>query len=154
MNHAQLYSEELITTCLSTIKNQLTKIVYPFVEASSDLGNQTSPLLRYLHQNYAPSVREHRRQLSEIFQAITSVLPQITNLVCAGTVVMSDSIIIQTVYIAIGPFFVVESGSEGDTKGKKQSVVLSTLGNSAMRGLRLDALSLIRNVSSHHEKTG
>lgn len=60
---------------------------------------------------------------------------------------MSDSIIIQTVYIGIGPFFVVESGIEGDTKGKKQNVVLSTLGNSSMRGLRLDALSLIRNVS-------
>lgn len=60
---------------------------------------------------------------------------------------MSDAIIIQTVYIAIGPFFVVESGIEGDVKGKKQNAVLSTLGNSAMRGLRLDALSLIRNVS-------
>lgn len=60
---------------------------------------------------------------------------------------MSDAIIIQTVYIAIGPFFIVESGADGDTKGKKQNVVLSTLGSSAMRGLRLDALSLIRNVS-------
>lgn len=62
---------------------------------------------------------------------------------------MSDAIIIQTVYIAIGPFFVVESGTDGDAKGKKQNIVLSTLGNSAMRGLRLDALSLIRNVSHH-----
>lgn len=60
---------------------------------------------------------------------------------------MSDSIIIQAVYIAIGPFFVVESGGDGDSKGKKDTVVLSTLGKSAMRGLRLDALSLIRSVS-------
>lgn len=59
---------------------------------------------------------------------------------------MSDSIIIQAVYIAIGPFFVVDSG-EGDTKGKKDSVVLNTFGKSAMRGLRLDALALIRSVS-------
>jgi len=76
-------------------------------------------------------------------------MPRITNLVCAETVVMSDAIIIQTVYIAIGPFFVVESGIDGDAKGKKQNVVLSTLGNSAMRGLRLDALSVVRNVSLH-----
>lgn len=64
---------------------------------------------------------------------------------------MSDAIVIQTVYIAIGPFFVVESGTDNDTKGKKQSVVFNTLGSSAMRGLRLDAMSLIRNVccSSH-----
>lgn len=115
---------------------------------ASDLGNsQTSPLLQHLHKSTSSDVREHRRQLSEIFQALTSVMPRITNLVCAGTVMMSDSIIIQTVYIGIGPFFVVESGIEGDTKGKKQNVVLSTLGNSSMRGLRLDALSLIRNVS-------
>ena len=59
---------------------------------------------------------------------------------------MSDAIIIQAVYIAIGPFFVVES-SDSDTKGKRENVVLSTLGNSAMRGLRLDALSIIRSVS-------
>ena len=59
---------------------------------------------------------------------------------------MSDAIIIQAVYIAIGPFFVVET-AESDTKGKRENVVLSTLGNSAMRGLRLDALSIIRSVS-------
>ena len=122
-------------------------MVYPFVEAS-DLGNcQISPLLQHLHKNTTPDVRENRRQLSEIFQVLTSVMPRITNFVCTGTVMMSDSIIIQTVYIGIGPFFVVESGVEGDSKSKKQNVVLSTLGNSAMRGLRLDALSLIRNVS-------
>lgn len=63
---------------------------------------------------------------------------------------MSDSIIIQGVYIAIGPFFVVEAGADGEGKGKKDnaSVIHSTLGSSAMRGLRLDALSLIRSVRS------
>ena len=122
-------------------------MVYPFVEASYLGNSQLSPLLQHLHKNITPDIRENRRQLSEIFQALTSVMPRIANLVCAGTVMMSDSIIIQTVYIGIGPFFVVESGVEGDSKSKKQNVVLSTLGNSAMRGLRLDALSLIRNVS-------
>ena len=28
-----MYSEELITTCLNTIKNHLTKIIYPFIES-------------------------------------------------------------------------------------------------------------------------
>lgn len=59
---------------------------------------------------------------------------------------MSDSIIIQVVYIAIGPFFVVDGGGDGDGKGKKDNLVIKTLGKSAMRGLRLDALSLIRSV--------
>ena len=61
---------------------------------------------------------------------------------------MSESIIIQAVYIAIGPFFVVEG--EGEGKGKKATApsnIVAALGGSAMRGLRLDALSLIRSVS-------
>ncbi|KAI0064180.1 hypothetical protein BV25DRAFT_1934347 [Artomyces pyxidatus] len=145
----QVYSEELITTCLGAIKNQLNKVIYPFVEAPSDAA-QSSPLLRYISKMSSHDVKDRRRQLAETFQALSSVLPRINNLVCAGTLVMSDSIIIQAVYIAIGPFFVVESdGSEG--KGKKENVVLSTLGQSAMRGLRLEALSLIRSIFGNHE---
>ena len=60
---------------------------------------------------------------------------------------MSDSIIIQAVYIAIGPFFVVEAGTDGDSKVKKDSVILNTFGKSAMRGLRLDCLGLLRGAS-------
>jgi cohesin loading factor subunit SCC2 len=62
---------------------------------------------------------------------------------------MSDAITIQAVYIAIGPFFVVESGSAAGNKDKA-SLVLSALGgNSAFRGLRLSALSLIRSVREY-----
>ncbi|KAG6372819.1 sister chromatid cohesion C-terminus-domain-containing protein [Boletus reticuloceps] len=141
----QLYSEELITTCLSTVKNQLTMVVYPFVEGTGVSG-ATSPqlncILRYTHS----SCGELRRLLTELFQALAAALPRINSLFSADGVSMSDAIIIQAVYIAIGPFFVVES-AESDTKGKRENVVLSTLGNSAMRGLRLDALSIIRSVS-------
>ncbi|KAA1473731.1 hypothetical protein DENSPDRAFT_882264 [Dentipellis sp. KUC8613] len=146
----QVYSEELITSCFATIKNQLSRIIYPFVEATAaDLG-QAPPLLRYLAKPGSYEPREHRRQLAETFQALSSVLPRMNNLICADTVVMSDSIIIQAVYIAIGPFFVVEEGDERG-KGKKENVVLNTLGHSAMRGLRLDALSLIRSIFANHE---
>lgn len=72
---------------------------------------------------------------------------------------MSEALIIQAVYISIDPFFVVESfGEEGASKGgsatpskrkekEREGVVSKTLGKSAMRGLRLDALALIRSVS-------
>ncbi|OCH92592.1 hypothetical protein OBBRIDRAFT_791042 [Obba rivulosa] len=144
----QLYSEELITSCLRTVKNQLTRVVYPFVEASSDVYGHAPLILRHIVQ---PSSRNssHRRQLAEIFQALSAVIPRINDLIYAQTMAMSEGIIIQAVYIAIGPFFVVENGDEG--KGKRENAVLSTLGNSAMRGLRLDALSLIRNIFASHE---
>ncbi|RDB15317.1 Protein rad9 [Hypsizygus marmoreus] len=161
----QLYSEELITACLSTIKNQLTKIVYPFVEASTELSsgpnsaiaNSISPFLRYLILD--SSSASHRRQLSEMFQALSAVLPGIDTLVNAESVAMSDTIIIQAVYIAIGPFFVVENVGDGESgprakkgdKGAEANVVLKTFGKSAMRGLRLDALALIRSIFANHE---
>ncbi|KAI6027546.1 hypothetical protein BKA83DRAFT_4230505 [Pisolithus microcarpus] len=129
----QLYSEELITTCLTTIKNQLTMIVYPFVEGSG-MGTSTSP---QLHSS-SSRLSLPRFRVSTLFSAQTGLI-------------MSDAIIIQAVYIAIGPFFVVESVQEGDTKGKKENAVLSTLGSSAIRGLRLDALSIIRSVFAIHE---
>lgn len=133
----QVYSEELITACLGAVKNQLERIVYPFIE-----GSDTSVLLQHVSKHE----KTHRTQIAEVFQVLTSVLPRINNLFCADTVTMSDSIIIQGVFIAIGPFFVTEVGAF-DGKGKKESLVLNTLGQTAMRGLRLEALSLIRSVS-------
>jgi cohesin loading factor subunit SCC2 len=133
----QVYSEELITACLGAVKNQLERIVYPFVESSD-----TSSLLQHVSRHE----KAHRAQIAEVFQALTSMLPRISNLVCADTVSMSDVIIIQGVYIAIGPFFVAEVGAN-DSKGKKENFVVNTLGQTAMRGLRLEALSLIRSVS-------
>ncbi|KIJ60270.1 hypothetical protein HYDPIDRAFT_32393 [Hydnomerulius pinastri MD-312] len=145
----QLYSEELITTCLSTVKNQLTMIVYPFVEGIG-AGGSASLQLTCLHRYTHTSCGELRKLLSELFQALSAALPRINTLFSADGIMMSDAIIIQAVYIAIGPFFVVES-AESDTKGKKENVVLNTLGSSAMRGLRLDALSIIRSVFANHE---
>jgi cohesin loading factor subunit SCC2 len=133
----QVYSEELIMACLGAIKNQLDRIVYPFVENSDN-----SALLLHVSRHE----KAHRAQIAEVFQVLASVLPRINNLVCADTVTMSDSIIIQEVYIAIGPFFVTEVGAT-DSKGKKENSVMNTLGQTAMRGLRLEALSLIRSVS-------
>ena len=133
----QVYSEELITACLGAVKNQLERIVYPFVESLD-----TSALLMHVSRHE----KAHRAQIAEVFQALASVLPRISNLVCADTVSMSDSIIIQGVYIAIGPFFVAEVGAN-EGKGKKENFVVNTLGQTAMRGLRLEALSLIRSVS-------
>jgi cohesin loading factor subunit SCC2 len=137
-------------TCLNAIKNQLMKILYPFVEAFVEFGITTNanPLLQNVVKNHYGSSVGHRQQLAELFQALSAVIPRINNLVCAENVAMSDTIIISAVYIAIGPFFVVDAGGDADSKSKKDNGVIKTLGKSAMRGLRLDALSLIRSVRS------
>lgn len=143
----QLYSEDLITSCLAAVKNQLTKVIYPFVETSSaGVQGNTSALMHNIisissHSRFDTS--SHRRLIGELFQAVSAVFPRINNLVNADVVAMSDSIIIPAVYIAIGPFFVVDNGQP-----------LNLLGNSSMRGLRMDALSLIRSVRFLNAHTG
>jgi cohesin loading factor subunit SCC2 len=90
--------------------------------------------------------------ISEIFQALVSIVPRIDSLVARVDLAMSDALTIQSVYIAIGPFFVAEPVAEG--KNAKDSVALTTFGGpTALRGLRLSALSLVRSVcgcSSNH----
>jgi len=119
-------------------------IVYPFVEGTA-IGTSVSPQLQCIHRYTHSGCADLRRLMSELFQALSAGLPRVNSLFSADGIMMSDAIIIQAVYIAIGPFFVVES-HESDLKGKKENAVLSTLGSSAMRGLRLDALSIIRSV--------
>lgn len=120
--------------------------MYPFVEAATDLYGQVPPILRTMTQTNSTETQEHRGLIAEIFQILSSVIPRINNLIRAEFISLSDVIIIQAVYIAIGPFFVMEPTAP-DSKGKKSSVVHNTLGNSAMKGLRLDTLTLIRSVS-------
>ncbi|KAF8889236.1 hypothetical protein CPB85DRAFT_1441418 [Mucidula mucida] len=142
----QLYSEELITSCLQTVKNQLNQVIYPFVEATPETAN---PLLAHVMKD-----QNCNKIMQEIFQTLSAAMPRINSLVNAESVSMSDSIIISAVYIAIGPFFVVEAGGEegrGKNKGN-ENVVIRTFGKSAMRGLRLDALTLIRSIFASHEE--
>jgi cohesin loading factor subunit SCC2 len=143
----QLYSEELITSCLLAVKNQLTRIIYPFMEAAP--GDVLPALLQHLMQRGTPvsqACQGHRSQLTELFLAVSAAFPRMQKMVDADSVAMSDAIVIQAVFIAIGPFFVVEGEPETGGKNKKDNAVLNTLGPSAIRGLRLEALSLIRSV--------
>ncbi|KAF9267598.1 hypothetical protein L218DRAFT_955463 [Marasmius fiardii PR-910] len=152
----QLYSEEIITSCLNSVKNQLTKVIYPFVECCSET-NLTSvlstSLLYHVVKHTSPHLQNHRKLLGEMFQALSAILPKINVLVSAESVAMSDSIVIQAVYIAIGPFFVDGDGTHGEGKGKKEKegLVVKTFGKSALRGLRLHALSLIREIFANRE---
>lgn len=140
------------------MKNSLTKIIYPFIESSPTHQSNTSSLLQHIIKHFPSSqssplnTLSHRRYIGEVFQAVAAVIPRLSYLLGAEVVSMSDSIIIQAVYIATGPFFVVENGAESEGKGKKDSfnsVISNTIGSSALRGLRLDALSLIRNVRTN-----
>ena len=105
-------------------------------------------ILLHVARDSAIAPNTSRAVVGEIFQSLNSIFPRINTLIGRSGVAMSEQIIIQAVYIAIGPFFVVEAEGEGKTKkGSHANSAIATLGGPAMRALRLDALALIRSVS-------
>ncbi|CCO30647.1 Protein rad9 AltName: Full=SCC2 homolog [Rhizoctonia solani AG-1 IB] len=137
----QFYSEDLINSCLSVVKSQLASIIYPYVETSSDIHGTSGFAI------------QHRKLLGEIFQTLNAVLPRITALANHG---ISETMVIQAVFIGIGPFFVVEAVSEKGTKADKKNgsrvQVLDVLGGpTSMRGLRLTALGLVRALFAAYD---
>ncbi|ELU38190.1 proline-rich protein Rad9 [Rhizoctonia solani AG-1 IA] len=123
------------------VKSQLSSIIYPYVETSSDVHG-TSDL-----------AVQHRKLLGDIFQTLNAVLPRITALANHG---ISETMVIQAVFIGIGPFFVVEVVSERASKADKKNgnriQVLDVLGGpTSMRGLRLTALGLVRALFAAYE---
>ncbi|CAE6465375.1 unnamed protein product [Rhizoctonia solani] len=149
----QLYSEDLINSCLSVVKSQLSSIIYPYVETSSDVHGHSPPLLLYVAQGTSDLAIQHRKLLGEIFQTLNAVLPRITALANHG---ISETMVIQAVFIGIGPFFVVEVVSEKGLKADKKNggriQVLDILGGpTSMRGLRLTALGLVRALFAAYE---
>ncbi|KAG9095820.1 Sister chromatid cohesion protein 2 [Ceratobasidium sp. UAMH 11750] len=152
----QLYSEDLITSCLAAVKNQLSNIIYPYVETASDVHGHSPQLLLHVAQSTSSSAVDHRNLLGEIFRALNAVLPRITALANRG---ISETMVIQAAFIGIGPFFVVEVTNEksskasgGDKKNGGRIQVLDALGGStSMRGLRLTALGLVRALFASYE---
>ncbi|KAG8683687.1 Sister chromatid cohesion protein 2, partial [Ceratobasidium sp. 395] len=152
----QLYSEDLITSCLAAVKNQLSNIIYPYVETASDVHGHSPPLLLHVAQNSSSSAVDHRNLLGEIFRALNAVLPRIIALANHG---ISETMVIQAAFIGIGPFFVVEvthekssKSSAADKKNSGRIQVLDALGGStSMRGLRLTALGLVRALFANYE---
>lgn len=148
--HAGLLSEELLSACLGAIKASLEKVVYPFVEACAH--HELNPVLVALANTKSSDAEKVRRVIGEAFMGASAALPRITSLVNStdkgGQSVLSEGLIISSVYVAIAPFFVASAEEDGERgKGKERETVLTrTLGKSAMRSLRLDALGLIRSV--------
>ncbi|CAI2165749.1 3087_t:CDS:10 [Funneliformis geosporum] len=85
----QLYPEDLITSSLNLVKNQLGGIIYRFLELSTS-NEESSRML--------PIITTYLKKLYDLMQQEE----------------LSDSIVITVSFIAIGPFFVDSSGGGGN----------------------------------------
>ncbi|KAH8818805.1 sister chromatid cohesion C-terminus-domain-containing protein [Flagelloscypha sp. PMI_526] len=157
--HPDLLSEELLGACLGAVKNALERVTDPFIEACSPHAahnelNRAVVSLASKQSAKSSEVEKARAVVADTFHSVSSALPRITSLVnSSGPSTLSENLIITAVYIAIGPFFVAAPEEESEKgKGKdKESVLSKTLGRNPMRGLRLEALGLIRSIFSHHQ---
>jgi cohesin loading factor subunit SCC2 len=83
--------------------------------------------------------------LNAVSQSLMSALPRLTHLISRADLALSDSLVIQTVYTAVGPFFVVEPAVK---RGK--AIGGGEAGLAVMKGLRMEALGCLRGVSQGH----
>lgn len=98
--------------------------------ANSKKGKLSMPLSPYFHNV----------TISAIAQSICSTLPRLTSMVSRESFAFSESLIIQIVYLAKEPLFVVDPGAK--KKSEKEGMAIA-------KTLRMEALSLLRGVSWH-----
>lgn len=169
-----LVSEDLIRYCVDALKVSLEKTLLPFVEAcgSTFHGGINHLVLEKLVEALAPpkpkkgkkaepipaSAAACSRSLGPLFHQSCSALAQLQKLVKLSSLNLPDSIVIAAVYVGLAPFFALEpepasgnGASEAAKAAARGRAAMGALGgDSAMRGMRLPALNLLRNIFARH----
>ncbi|CBQ69573.1 related to proline-rich protein required for meiotic chromosome condensation and synapsis [Sporisorium reilianum SRZ2] len=177
----QVLSEDHIRSSFEAVKVCLDKLLLPFIEAcSGSSATATHPALVSLIDVLAPQKARKkkaaaaaaaaaatnpeestsgigiicRNTLSDLFAHLCSALFFVQRMVRMPSIALSDSIIISAVYIALGPFFVLEpdaasGGASSETakaSARGRAAMLSLGGANSMKTLRLPALNLLRSI--------
>ncbi|CDS02114.1 hypothetical protein [Sporisorium scitamineum] len=171
----QVLSEDHIRSSFEAVKVCLDKVLLPFIEAcSGSSATATHPALVSLIDVLAPQKARKkkaaaaanadestssigiicRNTLSDLFAHLCSALFFVQRMVRMPSIALSDSIIISAVYIALGPFFVLEpeaasGGASSETakaSARGRSALQSLGGANSMKTLRLPALNLLRSI--------
>jgi cohesin loading factor subunit SCC2 len=159
IGYIQMYSEDLISACISVLKDALSSLIYPLMEALTPSALvQTHYARSFLLAVLDDRNGEIKRSLELIHTSISAIIPLLTSLLNSVNqiITMSESIIIQMVYISIGPFFVPDAANDEGKGNKKKKLVGNIIddaiaedvfpSSSPLKGLRLNALSLLRTV--------
>ncbi|KAJ9475705.1 Sister chromatid cohesion protein 2 [Pseudozyma hubeiensis] len=170
----QILSEDHIRSSFEAVKACLDKVLLPFIEAcSGSAATAPHPHLVSLIDVLSPQKARKkkaaaangdeatssigiicRNTLSDLFAHLCSALYFVQRMVRMPSIALSDSIIISAVYIALGPFFVLEPESAGGgassenakAAARGRSALLSLGGANSMKTLRLPALNLLRSI--------
>lgn len=133
---ASLVAEDFIRPCVEMIRSSLEQVIFPFVEACSNVGfTAPHPLLASWVEVLAPSsttkAKRGRKKkgtpfkqdeglttniilagcsdyLAAIFQSTSSSMSSAQKLVALPSISLSETIIFSVIYAAMGPFFAIE----------------------------------------------
>lgn len=162
----QVYSEDLLSTCVQMVKEQLAQVIVPILQgmagestccvssalsslmflaeiASSTLAHVVEDELANSKKGKLPmplSPYFHNVTISAIAQSICSTLPRLASMISRENFAFSESLIIQIVYLAKEPLFVVDPGAKKKNEREGMAIV---------KTLRMEALNLLRGVSLH-----
>lgn len=170
----QILSEDHICSNIEAVKTCQDKVILPFIEAcSGSAATAPHPLLTLLIDVLAPQKARKKKKasgpeedatssisiicrntLSDLFRHLCSAVYLVQRMVRMPSIALSDSIIISVVYLAIGPFFVLEpesvsgSGTSENAKiaARGRSALLALGGANSMKALRQPALNLLQSI--------
>ncbi|WWC57550.1 uncharacterized protein I303_100082 [Kwoniella dejecticola CBS 10117] len=151
----QMYSEDLLSISVSVVKEQMEKIVFPVVEGMAGEKISSSYLSCIVQSETTYSKKGKSKALSPYFAhpalssisaSIISSIPRLTSIISKPQIAFSDSLVIQAVYLAIGPLFV----NEPTVKRSKKDLA-SRDGGGVMKGLKMEALGCLRGTFARYE---
>ncbi|KIR53758.1 cohesin loading factor subunit SCC2 [Cryptococcus gattii Ru294] len=148
----QVYSEDLLSICVQMVKEQLAQVIVPILQGMAGEKIASSMLAHVVQEELANSKKGklsmplspyfHNVTISAIAQSICSTLPRLTSMVSRESFAFSESLIIQIVYLAKEPLFVVDPGAK--KKSEKEGMAI-------VKTLRMEALSLLRGAFARYE---
>ncbi|KAL7420405.1 Sister chromatid cohesion protein 2 [Cryptotrichosporon argae] len=149
----QLYSEDILSRAVTTTRDLMTKAVFPVIAGLAG-EKVSSSYLAQLVQDEAdgkgrPKLSPYFKhpQLSSIAQIACTAIPHIANLISRSDFSFSEQLVIQTVYLAIGPVFIAEPAGK---KGKKEATGNAGTG-AVIKTLRMEALACLRGAFAKYE---
>ncbi|WWC90225.1 uncharacterized protein L201_005158 [Kwoniella dendrophila CBS 6074] len=152
----QMYSEDHLSASVSIIKDQMEKTIFPIIEGLA--GEKiSSTYLAHIVQSETISAKKGKAKtlspyfshstISTIAGSIISAIPRLTSMISKPQLAFSDSLVIQTVYLAIGPLFINEpvlKRGKKDLSGKE--------GGGVMKGLKMETLGCLRGTFARYEE--
>ena len=125
---------ELLALTIANIQEIQSSYLYHLASAESNAAASAKASRK-------PSTQFTHETLASIAQSTCAAVPHISTLVNRHNLSFSDSLVIQTVYLSLGPVFVhepaVPRGRGKDSGGPSWSV---------MRSLKMEALGCLRGV--------